>query len=111
MKRSLITRIGIAFIFIVFGVWEIVQPKYWEVFVPEFLGFLDRLLLVKIHGVVLLVLGIGILAGFQLKKLGIAAVLILLSIVFSVWLRYGFSDILIRDIVILLFASTLILDE
>lgn len=110
--RKLIPRLGISFIFITFGIWEIIQPGYWTGFVPRFLkDFIDVSLTVQIHGAILLVLGLGLMSGFQTKKLGIASTLIMLSIVFSLLLNFGFSDILVRDIVILLFASTLIFDE
>jgi len=111
-NRKLITRIGISFIFVIFGVWEIVQPGYWSGFVPRFLkDFVDLSLAVQIHGATLLALGLGVLSGFQTKKFGIASTLVMASIVFSLILNFGFSDILIRDVVILLFASTLIFED
>lgn len=111
-NRKLITRIGIAFLFITFGIWEIVQPGYWSGFVPRFLkNFIDILFAVQVHGIVLLILGLGVLSGYQTKKFGIASTLIMLSIATSLILNFGFSDILVRDIVILLFASTLIFEE
>lgn len=92
--------------------WEIINPGYWSGFVPKFLkDFIDIFLAVQIHGVVLLVLGFGVLSGYQTKKIGIASTLIMTSIVFSLIFNFGFSDILVRDIVILLFASTLIFDN
>lgn len=111
-NRKLITRIGISFIFITFGIWELIQPGYWTGFVPKFLkDFIDVSLAVQIHAVTLLILGLGVLSGYETKKFGIASTLIMGSIVFSLILNFGFSDILVRDIVILLFASTLIFED
>lgn len=112
MSRNLVTKIGIAFIFVTFGIWEIIDPGYWSGFVPRFIeGLIDTSLAVRIHGVVLLILGIGVLSGIQTRKFGFAATLIMASIVLSLIINFGFSDILVRDIVILLFASTLVLEK
>mgnify|MGYP001575278169 CR=1 FL=1 len=112
INRKLITRTGISFIFITFGIWEIVQPGYWTGFVPKLLkDFIDLSLAVQIHGVVLLALGLGVLSGFQTKKFGVASTLVMTSIALSLIINFGFSDILVRDIVILLFASTLIFED
>lgn len=110
--RKTITKLGIAFIFITFGIWEIVDPAYWSGFVPKFFeGLIDLFLAVRIHGIVLLALGLGVLSGFKTRELGIASTLVMASIVFSLLINFGFSDILVRDVVILLFASTLIFED
>ena len=109
--RKLITRGGIAFIFIVFGFWELINPGYWTGFIPKFLSGFDLFLLVKIHGLTLIALGLGLLSGIYLKKFAIASTLVMLSIVMSILINDGFNDILIRDIVILLFDSTLIFED
>jgi hypothetical protein len=110
--KKLITRVGISFIFITFGAWEIIDPAYWSGFVPKFLeGLVDLFLAVRVHGIILLILGLGIMSGFQQKKFGIASTLTMGSVVFSLLVNFGFSDILVRDIVILLFASTLIFEK
>lgn len=111
LKRTLVARIGVSFVFLVFGVWEIIQPGYWTGFVPRFLESLDLFLLVRFHGIILLIIGTGILSGFYIKKFAIAASLILLSIIFSLLVNFGFNDIVVRDIVILLFVSTLLFED
>lgn len=108
---KLITRGALAFIFIVFGVWEIIQPGYWTGFIPRFLSGFDLFLLLKIHALTLIALGLGLLSGVYLKKFAIASTLMMLSIVILILMNDGFNDILVRDIVILLFASTLIFED
>lgn len=110
--RRIITRLGISFIFITFGIWEVIDPAYWSGFVPKLVqNFIDLNLVVRFHGIILLILGLGVISGFQTKKFGIASTFIMASIVFSLILNFGFSDILVRDLVILLFASTLIFED
>jgi len=111
MKGTLIVRIAISFIFIVFGVWEMLAPVYWAPFVPKFVGAIfNPLFATRIHGLVLLVLGILTLIRFRKKIVSAISSLVLLSVVVSVYLFSGFSDILVRDIVIFLCSLSLLFD-
>lgn len=104
-----IIRFAISFIFVVFGVWELVQPSYWAAFVPKFVtAVFNPLFAARAHGLLLVILGIFLISGFRKRLASILSTLVLLSIVVSVFLFLGFSDTLVRDIVILLAAFSLL---
>lgn len=109
-KPRMIARFGIFFLFLTFGVWEIVSPDYWVGFAPAFIAkSTDILLMVKIHGIILSIIGIGIFLSRRHTKLfAILATIMMIQIVVSLWLASGFSDLLVRDIAILIFAISLI---
>lgn len=115
--RRLLAVGGVAFVFFAFGIWEIVQPVYWIGFVPPRIGaFIPPLLLLRVHGAVLIVVALGLAAGWRVrpwpgKLFAIAATAIMASICGSLWLMAGFTDILVRDIAILLFAVSLIFEK
>jgi len=107
--HNLLLRLAPAFIFITFGIWEVKEPGFWTGFIPPFAhGFMDLKQMVMIHGVILVILGIGFLIGKGLRYIALVASLILASIVYSIWLQQGFSDIFIRDVAILIFTASLI---
>lgn len=107
-KSRIIARFGILFLFLTFGIWEIIDPNYWIGFTPSFIVKLaSALLLVKIHGIILLIIGAGIFFSKHIRLFASLAVLIMLQIVLSLWLASGFTDLLVRDIAILIFAVSL----
>ena len=106
------TRISLSIILIGFGFWEIVQPSYWISFVPAQLGLSgSAITLVTLHGVVLLIVGLAILLGFYLRIAAVFAVLIMIEIIAVLILESGFTDLIIRDIVVLLIALALFFDN
>lgn len=110
--RHIISRVGVAFIFLTFGIWEIVQPTYWTAFLPQFVSAAaDPARTVVVHGAMLVALGASILLGFYINITAILGTLMMLSIVASLWMVSGFTDLLVRDTVITLFALTLALDD
>ena len=70
-----------AFVMLSFGIWELINPGYWAGFVPSFLSPLNILLLVRIHGAVLTILGLWFLSGKKIKLASIIGAIILLEIV------------------------------
>ncbi len=107
-----IVRLAISFIFVVFGVWELLNPTYWVVFVPKFVSVVfNPLFATRVHGLFLLILGLALISGFRRRLLAAVSTLVMLSIVSSVFLYSGFSDLLVRDIVILLCAASLIFEK
>ena len=105
-----IGRIALAFIFMTFGVWEIIQPGYWTAFVPQFaLAFASPFTLIMIHGAVLVILGLGLILLPRYRRI-IASIsaLVLLIIIVTIVTSSGFSDILVRDMTIFLFTLSLI---
>ena len=82
--RHILTRLAVAQVLIIFGIWEIVQPVYWNSFVPAFVSsFMNINLFVQLHGIFILILGIAILIGAYLRiSAALAALTTLAMIVF-----------------------------
>lgn len=107
-KSRIIARFGILFLFLTFGIWEIIDPNYWIGFAPSFIAkSTSALLMIKIHGIVLSIIGTGIFFSKYVKFFAFLATVIMAQIVLSLWLASGFSDLLVRDIAILIFAISL----
>lgn len=109
---SLIVRFAISFIFIVFGVWELLNPAYWVVFIPEPVSAVfNPLFATRVHGIVLIVLGVLLIVRIRRQIVALISTLVMLGVVVSVFAYSGFSDILVRDIVILLCVSSLLFER
>lgn len=107
-KSRIIARFGILFLFLTFGIWEIIDPNYWIGFAPSFIAkSASALLMIKIHGIVLSIIGAGIFFSRYVKFFAFLATMIMVQIVVSLWLASGFSDLLVRDVAILIFAISL----
>ncbi|GEM_PF-1027266 len=112
MISHLLRRFGLAFCFVSFGIWELVNPAYWSGFVPPFMAHLiDPFLLVRMHGVALTVVGLAVLFGFLLRVSSALAVLIMLEILGSLWFEAGFTDIFVRDVAILFLAGSILAES
>ncbi len=103
-------RLGAASIFLTFGIWEIVQPTYWTGFVPQYALTLAPVnTLVIVHGIILVPIGLAFLfLSRYIRYVAIIASLVLISIIFTLAMESGLSDILVRDVSILLFTIALI---
>lgn len=110
--RHLLTRIGVALVFITFGIWEMTDPKYWSAFLPAFVaGVISPPTAILIHGILLLAIGTAILTGFYLRIASALAVIMLILIVLSLMYLTGYIQIVIRDTAILLLALSIFFDE
>ncbi len=110
--RHILTRLAVAQILIIFGIWEIIQPAYWNSFVPTFVsGFININLFVQLHGIFIIILGIAILIGAYLRISAALAALTILAVIVFLLISSGFSDIIVRDIVIVLAAASLVFDD
>ena len=109
-KSRIIARFGIFFLFLTFGIWEIIDPNYWIGFAPSFIAeSANALLMIKIHGIVLSIIGAGIFfSGRHVKFFSILSAVIMIQIVLSLWFVSGFSDLFVRDVAILIFAVSLV---
>jgi uncharacterized membrane protein YphA (DoxX/SURF4 family) len=88
-----VLRIGIAFVFIWFGLNGLTHTDTWVRLVPEWaLAIAPAATLVKIHGLVELVFGIFLAFGIYAR---VSATILLLSIVHTLTLISG--SIFIRD--------------
>lgn len=104
----LLARLGVAFCFLGFGIWEITNPNLWTVYVPEHaLIFGDPVRLVFIHGIVLTVTAFGVLSGFFARFWTGLATLILIDLCITIWVQEQFTDVFIRDVSLLLFTASL----
>ena len=106
--RDYLLRGGVAFVFLSFGLWEIINPQYWISFIPFFLTqIVDSSTLVIIHGGFLTAIGVWIASGKQLKAASITAGAMLLGIIVELFITAGFSDIFVRDAAILVMIISL----
>ncbi len=105
------SRIGLAFCFISFGAWEVARPPYWVSYVPSFVAsFANPLVLVRIHGVILAVLGLLVLFGLMRRIATLFSVLMMFEITISLLVGSGFTEIFVRDVTILFLAISLMVD-
>jgi hypothetical protein len=85
-----------------FGYHELVQPQLWTGYVP-WVSTTSSLAvaLVLIHGWVLLLLGVAIIAGVALRLAAAVAALTLVEIVISLTATGGLTDLTLRDVGVL----------
>lgn len=108
----LVVRLGAAALFLIFGVWEVTQPSYWIGFIPSFaVGLAAPNFLVMVHGVILLFLGFLFLTNSAVRYAAVAATLVLLSMVVTMYMQTGFNDLLVRDAVITVFVASLMFED
>ncbi len=100
-----------AFIFLVFGIWELVNPEYWARFVPSSLFNFNPTILIIVHGIILTLLGVWLITGKWLRVAAIAGTLVMAQIVLSLIVSSGFSDLVVRDFTIMLFVLSLAFEE
>ncbi len=81
---------------------ELVVPKLWTGYIP-LLSPTSQLsqMLVLVHGVVLAILAIGLIAGVMPRLFAAIASLVMIEIVTSLIVTAGLSDLVLRDIGVL----------
>jgi len=105
----LLPRLGIAVVFVGFGVWELLNPGYWTVYVPTLLaGHAWTLRLVQLHGVVLTTTGAAVLLPRYARRGAAVATLVLAEICLDILLANGVTSILLRDVGLLAVAAALV---
>ncbi len=105
-NAHLLIRIGLAIVFLWFGVDKFIHPTYWlNAWVPDaFVSFLARLKLsgtdfIYLGGIFEVLAGVSLVSGFFIKYFSVAAVLFLMVVlVTTLDLTHTFSEILVRDI-------------
>ncbi|MBI2676695.1 MAG: DoxX family membrane protein [Candidatus Yanofskybacteria bacterium] len=100
LQSLLFLRIGLAAVFLWFGVDKFIHPSYWlNAWVPQwFVGFLERfsvsgLQFIYLNGVFEVLVGVSLLSGFLMRFFSFLSVLFLSAVLFTV----GFSEVTIRD--------------
>ncbi len=107
-----LARLGIASAFLGFGIWELIVPNWWTTYVPAFASsILPATTVVLIHGVMLTVTGVAVLAGWLPRLFTTVAALIMLEICLEIYIQEGFTDIFIRDVAIFFFAAAMVAHE
>ncbi len=100
-QYPLVMRFSLGFVFLWFGISEILNPRYWSGYVPQMaieLLPIPILPFVQMHGAVLVFLAICLIFRFYLKYVGVLAILVLLSIIGGLISMNGFDEIVVRDI-------------
>ena len=97
-----IGRISLGLVLAWFGYHELVQPSLWTGYVPVLASSsAAAAVLVLIHGWVLLVLAVALVAGVTPRLAAAAAALLLLQIVITLTITGGLSDLTMRDVGVL----------
>lgn len=85
-----------------FGYHELMTPQLWTGYVPGVHTTSQfAIVLVLIHGWVLLVLAVAIIAGIALRLAAAVAALLLLQIVITLSVTGGLTDLTLRDVGVL----------
>ena len=88
-----VIRYGVALVFLIFGIWQLIDPSSWLGYVPSYVPF-NPTIAVYLNGVVDLLLGALLLIGFLTRIVAIVAALHLAAITSSL----GFNDVMVRDL-------------
>lgn len=109
---STILRLGLAAVFLVFGIWKARSPVGWVIFLPNWVAgavsdieSLDALGALRLMGFFEAVLGLQLLLGIFTKTTALLCALLLGGIV----LHVGFDQVGIRDLGLLMAAVALCL--
>lgn len=94
-------RLGLATVFLVFGVWKAFTPVDWVIFMPNWVSgavagidSIDALGVLKMMGFIEAILGLQLLVGLFTKVSAAICTVLLAGIVFHV----GFDQVGIRDL-------------
>ncbi|MER3581548.1 MAG: hypothetical protein C4347_01735 [Patescibacteria group bacterium] len=99
---------ALGFVFLVFGIWQILNPNYWSAYLPLFLRNFDPNLLFRINGVFNLIVGFSLILNIYPLIFSLLASFHLIGVIFSIGL---FNEIAIRDLGLLLLAIAIFIDN
>ena len=98
---NLFLRLGLAFVFLWFGIDKFINPEYWiNAWVPLwFQGILaslgiGNLNFIYTNGIFEIILGLGFLFNLFIKLFAFLAILFLLFVTFS----FGLNEVTVRDV-------------
>ena len=98
---NLFLRLGLAFVFLWFGIDKFINPEYWiNAWVPlwfqEILRSLgiDNLNFIYTNGIFEIILGLGFLFNLFVKLFAFLTILFLLFVIFS----FGLNEVTVRDV-------------
>jgi uncharacterized protein YjeT (DUF2065 family) len=90
-----IYKFALGFVFLVFGIWQVIQPNYWTLYLPLWTKNFNQEILMRINGIFNLFVGIGLILGFYPLIFSALAILHLIGVIFTLCI---FNDVVIRDI-------------
>lgn len=98
---NLLLRLGLAFVFLWFGIDKFIHPDYWiNAWVPLwFQGILGRLGIgnlnfIYANGIFEVVIGLGLVFNIFVKFLAFLIILFLLFVILS----FGLNEVIVRDV-------------
>jgi uncharacterized membrane protein YphA (DoxX/SURF4 family) len=98
---QIILRIGIAIVFLWFGIDKFVHPQYWlDAWVPQSVQNLAERVgmmphdFIHLNGIFEVLVGLSLATGFFIRYFAIAGALFLLAVMGF----HGFNEVLVRDI-------------
>jgi len=93
---SVILRLGVSFVFLTFGIWQLINPTSWIGYVPGYVYGLgiSVSLVVILNGILDLLIGVSLVSGIYLRFFSVLGILRLFLIIFSL----GWNDVAVRDI-------------
>ena len=101
---NMLLKIGIAAVFIWFGIHKFINPEYWvNTWIPQWLpGILDNfgltpLNLVYINGIFQILVGLSFLTGVAIRLFALLASIFVVFTIFAFGLG-GFSEMVVRNI-------------
>jgi uncharacterized membrane protein YphA (DoxX/SURF4 family) len=104
-----VARVLLGLVLAWFGYHELVAPQLWTGYVPLVSATSQAaIVLVLVHGWVLLMLAVAIIAGVALRLAAALAALMLLQIVITLTITGGLSDLTLRDVGVLGLAVCLV---
>jgi uncharacterized membrane protein YphA (DoxX/SURF4 family) len=103
-------RVCLGLVLAWFGYHELVQPSLWTGYVPVVSGSSLAVLLVLVHGWLLLMLAVALMAGIAVRAAAAISLVLLLEIVVSLTVAGGLSDLVLRDVGVLGLAVCLTAD-
>ena len=105
-SAHLLIRIGLAIVFLWFGIDKFINPTYWlNAWTPDiFVSLLAQLKLsgtdfIYLNGIFEILVGVSLVSGFFIKYFSAIAALFLIVVSVTVFsLTHTFGEILVRDI-------------
>ena len=97
-----VARVLLGLVLAWFGYHELVAPALWTGYVPGVAATSQAaIVLVLVHGWVLLVLAVAIVAGVALRLVAAVAALMVLQVVITLTVSGGLTDLTLRDVGVL----------
>ncbi len=96
----LLMRLTLSFVFLWFGINQLVQPDYFMGYLPDFITLSNPTFFIMLNGIAETVLGTLLLIGLFTRIVALLLALHLIGIIISL----GYNDIAIRDAGLMLVA-------